>query len=78
MFIGGDDPRTEPFGEPTHPKATPVEPERQAFETALLEELQRRPGAPVLGVCLGMQMMALHAGGKLNQKSHSDYRVQLE
>jgi putative glutamine amidotransferase len=67
VFTGGDDPRTEPFGEPTHPKATPVHPDRQAFEIALLDELLRRPAAPVLGVCLGMQMMALHAGGALHQ-----------
>jgi putative glutamine amidotransferase len=72
LFTGGDDPRTEPFGEPTHPSATPVHPERQEFEVALLNELQRRPAAPVLGVCLGMQMMALHAGGALNQHMPDD------
>jgi putative glutamine amidotransferase len=72
VFTGGDDPRTEPFGEPTHPRATPVHPDRQAFEVALLDELQARPAAPVLGVCLGMQMMALHAGGKLNQHMPDD------
>jgi putative glutamine amidotransferase len=68
VFTGGDDPRTEPFGRPTHPKATPVRPERQMYESALLEILrERQPRTPVLGVCLGMQMMALHAGGVLNQ-----------
>lgn len=72
VFTGGDDPRTEPFGHPTHPKATPVAPQRQAFEIALLDELRRRPAAPVLGVCLGMQMMALHAGGTLNQYMPDD------
>jgi putative glutamine amidotransferase len=72
VFTGGDDPRTEAFGEPTHPSATPIHPDRQAFELALLGELQRRPAAPVLGVCLGMQMMALHAGGKLNQHMPDD------
>lgn len=68
VLAGGDDPRTEPFGEPTHPRATPVHPQRQAFETALLRELAAgRPDTPVLGVCLGMQMMALCAGGRLDQ-----------
>jgi putative glutamine amidotransferase len=68
VFIGGDDPRTEPFGEPTHPKATPVRPDRQAYETALLGVLRDELGSkPVLGVCLGMQMMALVAGGRLDQ-----------
>ncbi len=68
VFAGGDDPRTEPFGAPTHPKATPVQEDRQAFETELLRLLEaERPHAPVLGVCLGMQMMALVAGGELDQ-----------
>jgi len=67
VLTGGDDPRTEAFGEPTHPKATPVHPARQAFDTALLNALMENPETPALGVCLGMQMMALVAGGKLNQ-----------
>ena len=66
VLTGGDDPRTEPFGAPTHPKATPVHPRRQAFETCLLGLLDGTP-KPTLGVCLGMQMMALHAGGRLDQ-----------
>jgi putative glutamine amidotransferase len=67
VLTGGDDPRTEAFGVPTHAKATPMHPARQAFELALLDALRDRPPAPVLGVCLGMQLMALHAGGRLNQ-----------
>ncbi|MCC5822536.1 MAG: gamma-glutamyl-gamma-aminobutyrate hydrolase family protein [Phycisphaerales bacterium] len=68
VLTGGDDPRTEPFGEPTDPRVTPVFPARQAFETALLEHLRDEwPEKPVLGVCLGMQMMALVRGGRLNQ-----------
>lgn len=73
VLSGGDNPRTEPFGphhDPTHPEAgkSPVPPERQAFETALLRALLRQPEpVPALGVCLGMQMMALVAGGRLEQ-----------
>ncbi|MGH7242124.1 MAG: gamma-glutamyl-gamma-aminobutyrate hydrolase family protein [Phycisphaerales bacterium] len=67
VFTGGADPRTEPFGVPTHPKANPMHPLRQEFETKLLAQLQSVSQAPVLGVCLGMQMMCLAAGGKLNQ-----------
>lgn len=80
VFTGGDDPRTEPFGVPTDPRVTPVHPDRQAFETALLLHLaESRPEAPVLGVCLGMQMMALVAGGALYQhlpeslETHADH-----
>lgn len=67
VLTGGDDPRMEAFGEATHPKATPVAAERQRFETALLGVLEGRPGTPVLGVCLGMQMMSLTSGGRMNQ-----------
>ncbi len=68
VFTGGDDPYTECFGEPTHPQATPVHTQRQDFELAMLNKLaERDPDKPVLGICLGMQMMALHAGGKLDQ-----------
>lgn len=67
VFTGGDDPRMEAFGVPTHPKATVLHPLRQEYELALLEALADRPEVPVLGICLGMQMMALHAGGMLDQ-----------
>ncbi len=67
IFTGGVDPVTEPFGEPTHPAARPIDPRRQAFELALYAAVDEQPDKPVLGICLGMQLMALHRGGKLNQ-----------
>ena len=66
VLTGGNDPRMEPFGGVTHPAATPMHDRRQAYEVALLRELEkRRP--PTLGVCLGMQMMAITSGGTLEQ-----------
>lgn len=67
VLTGGDDPIMEDFASVTDPRVTRVQPERQAFELALLRELDQRPKSPVLGVCLGMQYMALHAGGNLDQ-----------
>lgn len=67
VFTGGDDPIMERWGIATHPKAKKIDPERQEFELALLEALDHDPDKPVLGVCLGMQLMGLHAGGKLDQ-----------
>ncbi len=68
VFTGGDDPVTEPFGVPTHPKADRLHPDRQAFEIALLTQLRdHHPDKPVLAICLGMQLMALLAAGTLDQ-----------
>jgi putative glutamine amidotransferase len=67
LLSGGDDPDMRPWGLPLHPKAKLIDPDRQAFELKLLEALVAEPARAVLGVCLGMQLMALHAGGALDQ-----------
>lgn len=67
VLTGGVDPRTEAFGQPTHPRARPMDEQRQAFELALLAAMEEYPNKPVLGICLGMQLMALRAGGTLHQ-----------
>lgn len=67
ILTGGDDPITTHWGVPMHPKSKPIDPQRQQFELALLEQLAAMKSKPVLGICLGMQLMGLHAGGKLNQ-----------
>ena len=45
---------------------SPIDPPRQAFELALVAEIDRRR-LPVLGVCLGSQVMNVHRGGSLHQ-----------
>lgn len=68
VFSGGGDPQMEPFGSPTHPAARTVHPQRQEYETRLFRLLEDRfKEKPVLGICLGMQMMSLCSGGALNQ-----------
>lgn len=68
LFSGGDDIDVRAFGGELHPKAQVMDPRRQAFDFALLEALRTgRREAPVLGVCLGMQQMAVHAGGRMQQ-----------
>jgi len=67
IFTGGDDPIMETWGIPTHEQAKPIAPQRQAFELALLKQLDDQRDIPVLGICLGMQLMGLHHGGELDQ-----------
>ncbi len=68
VFSGGHDLDVRRFGHALHPQSKLLDPRRQAFETALLDALREaRPQTPCLGVCLGMQLMAIHAGGTLNQ-----------
>lgn len=73
ILTGGVDPDTAalppqwPGHGPVHAHARLMDPRRQAFELALLAAADLTPGKPVLGVCLGMQLMALHRGGTLNQ-----------
>jgi putative glutamine amidotransferase len=67
ILSGDDDPIMEQWGTPNHPRAGRVDPARQAFELALLAELDRVGERPVLGICLGMQFIGLHYGGTLEQ-----------
>ena len=70
MLTGGGDPIMTDArlgGRPLHPKANPIDPQRQEFEIAILDALAADAPKPALGICLGMQMMGLHAGGKIDQ-----------
>lgn len=67
IMTGGDDIDVSKFGIALHPKAECMAPERQEAEFALLKALDARPDKPVLGICLGMQMMGFHRGATLIQ-----------
>ena len=67
ILTGGDDIDVSRFGIALHPEAECMAPERQDAEFALLAELDARPDVPVLGICLGMQMMGVHRGCTLIQ-----------
>ena len=67
ILSGGEDPIMEQWQCPTHPKAKKMDPRRQAFELAVLAALDEQADRPVLGICLGMQLMGLHRGGALDQ-----------
>ena len=66
LLCGGDDLDPALYGQTWHENAQRIDPDRQRFEFALLAEAERR-AMPVLGVCLGSQVMNVYRGGSLHQ-----------
>lgn len=66
VISGGADVEPERYGEQPHPRTLVWRADRDAWELALLDAADAR-GLPILGVCRGMQVMAVHAGGSLDQ-----------
>lgn len=66
IVSGGADVEPARYGAEPHPRTSGWRPDRDAWELALLDAAQAAE-LPVLGVCRGMQLMAVHAGGTLDQ-----------
>ncbi|MDQ6642402.1 MAG: gamma-glutamyl-gamma-aminobutyrate hydrolase family protein [Actinomycetota bacterium] len=66
VLTGGADVEPARYGESPHPRTAGWREDRDAWELALLQAADTE-GIPVLGVCRGMQLMAVAAGGKLQQ-----------
>ncbi|MGH3444404.1 MAG: gamma-glutamyl-gamma-aminobutyrate hydrolase family protein [Nocardioidaceae bacterium] len=66
VISGGADVDPAAYGEAPHPHTSAWRNDRDAWEFALLDAAEEA-GIPVLGVCRGMQVMAVHAGGALDQ-----------
>lgn len=66
VVSGGADVDPARYRAEPHPRTTGWRPDRDAWELALLDAAQQ-VSLPVLGVCRGMQLMAVHAGGVLDQ-----------
>ena len=63
---GGADVAPTRYDEQPHERTGVSREDRDTWELALLEAAGRR-GLPTLGICRGMQVMAVAAGGKLDQ-----------
>lgn len=65
-FSGGNDMNPVRYNEEWHPKVAKMDSRREAFEFALIAEVEKRR-MPALGVCFGSQLMNVHRGGSLIQ-----------
>jgi putative glutamine amidotransferase len=76
LLAGGYDCDPAVYGEETHPSVEPMDPQRQENDLALAR-MARHRGIPTLGVCLGMQVMNVAAGGTLIQDIDSQVRTDI-
>lgn len=66
IISGGADVEPARYAEEPHERTVGWREDRDAWELALLDAAAARE-IPVLGICRGMQVMAVHAGGTLDQ-----------
>ena len=72
LLSGGDDVDAARYGQSAHPAAEVPNPQRDECELLLARE-SRRLDLPVLGICRGIQVMAVAAGGSLIQHLPDSY-----
>lgn len=66
IIAGGADVDPARYGHPRSPNTVQIRRDRDSWEMALLDAAADR-GLPTLGICRGMQLMAVRAGGTLEQ-----------
>jgi putative glutamine amidotransferase len=77
VLAGGEDCDPAAYGEERHPSVEPMDPRRQNNDLTLARVARER-GIPTLGICLGLQVMNVAAGGSLVQDIHSQLPTDIE
>lgn len=65
VIIGGNDLAASRYGLDNHPEMTALPPRRENWEFTLVRELLAHSRQPILGICLGCQIINVAAGGSL-------------
>jgi putative glutamine amidotransferase len=77
LLAGGDDCDPALYGEERHPTVEPMDARRQSNDVSLAKAARDR-GIPVLGICLGVQVMNVAAGGSLVQDIASQVETEID
>jgi putative glutamine amidotransferase len=77
LLAGGDDCDPAAYGEERHESVEPMDPRRQTNDFSLAK-VSRERGIPTLGICLGLQVMNVAAGGTLLQDIESQHDTEIE
>ena len=77
LLAGGDDCDPAAYGQERHPTVEPMDPRRQSND-ASLAKAARDAGIPTLGICLGLHMMNVAAGGTLVQDIDSQVGTEIQ
>jgi putative glutamine amidotransferase len=77
LLAGGEDCDPVVYGEERHPTCSTMDVRRQDNDLGLARAA-REQGLPTLGICLGMQVMNVAAGGTLIQDIASQHETEIE
>ena len=77
LLAGGFDCDPAVYGAERHPSVEPMDPRRQSGDLALALAA-REQGVPTLGICLGLQVMNVAAGGTLVQDIDSEIETEIQ
>jgi len=77
LLAGGDDCDPAICGEERNPSVEPMDARRQSNDLTLAKAARER-GIPTLGICLGLQVMNVAAGGSLVQDINSEMQTEIE
>jgi putative glutamine amidotransferase len=78
LLAGGEDCDPSLYGQERHPQVTDLMDERRQSNDLALARVARERGIPTLGICLGLQVMNVAAGGTLVQDIDSQLETEIQ